>query len=190
MGFLDIVGTVVGSVLSGGATGLIGSAISLFAEHKKREQDLEAQRIQNTHDKSMLEAEWSARSKIADTEADADRDVQDGKTLAASYGLEPKRYLVMDAKDMNPFMRFLLGFIDFCRGIMRPGITIYLMVLTTLIYLQLLTFMEDYGQVMKSDDVVQMVVLIINTILYLATTCVLWWFGTRNKQLPPKTISN
>ena len=42
------------------------------------------------------------------------------------------------------------------------------------------------SRVTFDDQTEEMWGLIVGTILYLTTTCVLWWFGTRNKQEQPK----
>jgi hypothetical protein len=77
--------------------------------------------------------------------------------------------------------------LDVVRGLVRPGLTVYLCVLTTMIYLQAreLIGKED----LNPDQALALEGQIVNTILYLTTTCVLWWFGTRNKQKPPKTAA-
>ncbi len=39
---------------------------------------------------------------------------------------------------------------------------------------------------LSAEQAIQLIQMVVGTILYLTTTCVLWWFGTRNKGAPPK----
>jgi hypothetical protein len=74
--------------------------------------------------------------------------------------------------------------LDLFRGLVRPALTVYLCVLSTLIYYQARELIAQ--QPLKPDQALQIENLIVGTILYLTTTCVLWRFGTRNKQQVPK----
>jgi hypothetical protein len=55
---------------------------------------------------------------------------------------------------------------------------VYLCILTTLIYL--LARNKVTAEDLTSTEALDLLKLIIGSILYLTTTCVLWWFGTRN----------
>jgi hypothetical protein len=70
------------------------------------------------------------------------------------------------------------------RGIVRPALTVYLCVLTTYVWLQVHQVLDK--QPLSGSEALQIWQLIVGTILYLTTTCVLWWFGTRNKQQVPQ----
>ena len=74
--------------------------------------------------------------------------------------------------------------LDAFRGFIRPALTVYLCALTTYVWFQV-------RAVLATEDLDPAAVLdvwkmVVGTILYLTTTCVLWWFGTRNKQTQPK----
>jgi hypothetical protein len=95
--------------------------------------------------------------------------------------MEPKQY---SAKaNIGPLTGFLLVLLDFLRGVVRPGLTVYLCAITTLIYVEARAIMA--GVSFATADAMRVHDLIVNTIMYLTTTCVLWWFGTRNSQKPP-----
>jgi len=96
--------------------------------------------------------------------------------------MEPKRY--SEGVPVGKAGGFLLVLLDLFRGVVRPALTVYLCVLTTMIYYQarILIDRED----LDPEQALQIEHLIVGTILYLTTTCVLWWFGTRNKQEQPK----
>jgi hypothetical protein len=63
--------------------------------------------------------------------------------------------------------------VDVVRGLMRPVITLGLLILMAVIYF---TVAQD----MAGPDDVPVQITIIATVLYVGTTAVLWWFGTRN----------
>lgn len=181
-------------VMSGGVTGLLGivaqRAFDWMGEREKR-RTLEARQA---HEVAMVKAnaevmaqEWAAREKMAITEAAGRQAVAEQEAFAASYRLEPERYADGKApKGLIGSLGWLLMVLtDFARGIVRPGLTVYLCIITTLIYFQAADMIDEYGLrlgVAAANDLIRR---IIETILYLTTTCVLWWFGTRNAGKPP-----
>ena len=72
--------------------------------------------------------------------------------------------------------------LDVLRGVVRPGLTIYLCVLTTQIYNELASQVGP----LTADQRYETTKLIVGTILYLFTTVTLWWFGTRSSGKQPK----
>jgi hypothetical protein len=185
----EIIGTLLGSVLSGGATGLIGVALQRFADFKNKQLDIQLAKQKFEQDVAlkqldmqMMEKEWAGRVQVAQTEAEAAADAAASKAFEASYAMEPKRY--SEGVKPGKVGGFMLILLDLFRGVVRPALTVYLCVLTTLIYYQA---RELVGQEnLSPEQALQIEHLIVGTILYLTTTCVLWWFGTRNKQQVPQ----
>lgn len=190
---LEILGGIVSSVFAGGATGIIGVIAQRWADYKNRQLDLqlEQMRIDGDLAKRKLDAEimaqeWAGRTKVAEVEAEGRSDVASSEAFAASFKMEPARYFE------GPRPKGIIGavialsqaMLDVVRGFVRPGLTVYLCVITTMIYLNALAIMAL--KTITPDQAFEMVKMINATILYLTTTCVLWWFGTRNKQSPPK----
>lgn len=186
---LDLIGTALGSILGGGATGLLGVIIQRIADHKNKQLDIEIQkqkfeqeRALRELDAKIMEQEWAARTRVAQAEAEGQREVADANAFAMSYKLEPQQY----SARVRPGKAgtFLLVLVDCLRGIVRPGLTVYLCVLTTLIYSQAVALIDKED--LTNDEALDIEKLIVNTILYLTTTCVLWWFGTRNRGPSPE----
>lgn len=184
---LELLGTVVSSVLGGGATGLLGVIFQRFADYKNRQLDIQLEAGRQAHELALREAdakimaqEWAARTQVAQVEAEGQAAIADASALAASYKLEPTQY----STGVKPSrgQAWLLILLDVFRGSIRPGLSVYLCILATVVYLEA----RKYVGPMSADQSYEMVKLIIGTILYLWTTCVLWWFGTRNKSHPPK----
>jgi hypothetical protein len=185
---LEILGTIFGSIFSGGATGIIGVIAQRFADYKNKQLDmeLEKQRFDNAValkkvDAEIMAQEWAARTQVAQVEADAAKDVAASNAFAASYSMEPKQY--SNSAKMTPKQQWVMVVLDAFRGGVRPLLTIYLCFLTTLVWMQARAVLGA-GQLdtAAAMDVWKMVV---GNILYLTTTCVLWWFGTRNKAKQP-----
>jgi len=174
---------IVSSVLGGGLTGLLGAIITKVAEYKTKQLDIKLLEQKSAHELAMKKAdaqlmaqEWAARTQVAQIEADGRESVADAQAFAASFN-EPSRYSE-DVKP-SPGQAWMLVTLDFIRGFVRPGLTVYLCVLTTLIYLHARSLL---GAGISADQAVGIVKDVIDTVLYLSTTCLLWWFGVRNKQ--------
>lgn len=178
---------LITSLFGGGLTGLIGSVVSRIFDYKTKQLEITANQQKFAHDLAMRKAdaeimaqEWAARTRVAEVETAGREAVADAQAFAESFK-EPPRYSA--GATLTPAQTWLLVILDFTRGMVRPGLTIYLCVITTMVYLQARWLL---GPGIKSDDSVQILNKIIAMILYLTTTCVLWWFGTRSKQAPPK----
>lgn len=189
--FLGTVGQGLLAIVSGGATGILGVVAQRFFDHWKTKQELDVLREKHAHDIAMRKAdgeimaqEWAQRTKVAQVEGETAREVADAQAFAASFALEPKRY----AEGVKPgkVAGFLLVLVDVVRGIVRPGLTVYLAWVATEIYLQSVRVMALINPSAQSELLVQLHQQIVFTLLYLFTTCVLWWFGTRNKQKQPQ----
>lgn len=179
---------VVSSVLSGGVTGLIGVIVQKVADYKSKQLDLEigAQKISGEIemkkvDLQIMAQEWASRTKIADIES-ASVEAQ-GANVAFSSALTSEPKLYSNPTNYSHAQEWLALFLDVLRGLVRPVLTLYLCVLTTMVYWQAKEMMGGFVDPAKSLDVLT---LTVSTILYLMTTCVLFYFGTRNQQRPPK----
>lgn len=162
----------IASVLSGGLTGILGSVTQGIFEYKTKKLEIELQ-------KSKYENEIALRKidgDIAIQAWSAKVDVEDSKAFNTSLSSEPKTY---HDGALTEKQNWLMVLLDFIRGIIRPFLTLYLCVLTTAIYIQAKRLIHDND--LSVDQAYDLVNQIINTILYLSTTCVMWWFGTRNK---------
>lgn len=185
------------SILSGGATGLLGMALQrtfdgLFGWLKAKQEFANLQE-QNKQALAMKEAdarimaqEWAGRTQVAQAEAAGKEAVSANEAFAQSLLKEPERYSKTETLPNNWWgwtLQGLLVLLDVIRGLIRPALTVYLCWVTTSIWFEVrhLANLED----LSADQTMAILMLVIETILYLTTTCVTWWFGTRNKQEPP-----
>lgn len=176
------------SIISGGATGLLGVIAQRAFDAWNKKQELEKMKAQWDHeavmkdkDAAIAAAEWAARGQIAVTEGEAAKDVAESGAFTES--LKAQQIIYSAGKQTGSFATACLVLLDFASGMVRPLLTVYLCMLTTYIWYQVrgLLNRED----LDAAVVVAQWRTVIDTILYLTTTCVLWWFGTRNKMSQP-----
>lgn len=190
---LSILGTILGGVLSGGATGLLGVLLQRFFDYKSKSQDIELHKLNlaNTIELSKLESERAfIRAEVERQQAELDaiaRETEaDSRNLVASYENDRAAYLTPGAQLGKGFwpgtIRFMMALVDFMRGILRPAMTAYLCGLVTIMFLWVREVAANANLTLTSDQAVQIMLTIISTILYVFTTCATWWFGSR----PPK----
>lgn len=185
---------ILGSIVSGGMTGILGVGVQRIADYFNKKQDLKKMELQFAHEANMKQIdaqimvqEYEQKAKIVVAEGEARVAEADAEAFAVSFNQEPKKYSV--GTKTGPIANSFLVALDVIRGLVRPGLTIYLCAVTTLIYLEAKTIMATI-EVFTADQAIDIHNMIVATILYLTTTCVLWWFGTRNKQKPPQTKEN
>ncbi len=188
---------LLGTVLGGGATGLLGVLVQRYFDAKNKSQDLQILAANHAHEQAMARIEsertafeWESREKIAKADAEAEmtasENIAQARTQVASYSADKATYLTAGLKlgkgRAATFIRVMLACVDALRGVMRPGLTLALTWMTWEVYRDL------YAQVvLRSLDLpatvtTDLVLQVVQTIMYLATVAVVWWFGTR----PPK----
>jgi len=168
------------SLASGGITGLVGTAIGSFFTYKSKQLDIELQKEKYANeielkkaDAAIMAQEWAARTQIAETTANAQVETEDAKGFTASLTSEPQRYA---EGTLTKTQNWLMVFLDFFRGIIRPSLTLYLSALTTLVYLQARSLINSG---MSPEQAINLTSKIIDTVLYLTSTSILWYFGSR-----------
>lgn len=176
------------SVLSGGLTGILGAGLQRFADFMNKKQDIAIMKMKFENelamrriDGEMMDKEWAARTKVAEVEGAAATEVAKDAAFGKSFAMEPKMY----SADVKPgaIGGGMLIFLDFIRGIVRPGLTIYLCVLTTMIYFQARAVLAD--KPLSPQEALTLTATIVDTILYLFTSVVMWFFGVRNTAKQP-----
>ncbi len=175
----------VASLFGGGLTGLLGTVISKVADFKTKKLEMEMAVQQAAHDVEMakvkmeeIKAKGTIDTKIEQVKADAVTAVADAATLKAAVDAEAEIGRLSEKTKVTSKQQWLFIIIDAIRAMVRPGLTIYLCVITTCMYLQARRMMHG---AMAPDEAAVLLRSIVNTVLYLTTTCVLFWFGTRSR---------
>ena len=182
----------LGSVFSGGVTGPLGVVFQRWFDFLKVKQEIEMKRMNFDHEANMkridgelMAQEWAARTQVAEVEAAGKEAVAAQEAFAESFKMEPKKY--SQKVDVSPAAGLWLVFLDVVRGIIRPGLTIYLCIVTTMVYFEAKAIVAGLGATFSVDQALDIHELVVSTILYLTTTVVLWWFGSRNSQSAPRS---
>lgn len=190
---LAILGTLISGVISGGATGLLGVLLQRWFDLKNRDRDIQI--VQLNHQNALalagMESERAriradADMAIADREAEAKEEEAASRSLVASYEHDKANYLQPEAQKRKGWVgasvTLMMALVDFLRGVLRPGLTIYLTGIVTMMFLTLMDMLRTRGHVFDNGELLTLLAQIVATLLYCFTTCVVWWFGTR----PPK----
>ena len=150
------------AILSGGATGLLGTAltagISFFQERQKHRHEVELRRL----DAEVARIEGASAAATARIAAASAQETSAWNALTESYRQAATRWSKGDG--------MALVAVDVVRGLMRPVLTCAFVGLTAWIYWTAAADALE-GAAMRGR--------VIDTVLYLTTTCVCWWFGTR-----------
>lgn len=195
MSIAELAGSLITGVLSGGATGLLGILIQQWGENKKRRHDLELLKQQHTQtlelrriegEQALQMATVSAESaeKLAEIQAAARLEESASDDYRASVASDRATYSSLDAQKVW-YVAAAMGFVDFLRGIIRPGITIYSMVLLTLLLYWVHDMWSRSLLVLSPDDTKKLMLEVVGTTTYLVITTTVWWFG-RRPESPPK----
>ncbi len=195
MSFFDVASTVISGVLSGGATGLIGIALQTWGDIKRRQHDLEVLKQQhaNTVELTKIESERDLRTATLNAEsaevlAQIQANSKAEEMASADYNSSVKNdtatYLSPTAQK-KWYIVLMMATVDFFRGIIRPGITIYCMVLLTMLLMWVHDMWVRAQLPLTPDDSKKLTMEIIGTTTYLVVTTTVWWFG-RRPEAPPK----
>ena len=152
------------ALLSGGATGLLGTVISRYSDHvaQKQKNGFDLQYMQFSAEAANSESE----NRIAEikAEAEAQRPIPTHKAELTSKQVLGEDYSEPESRWTKKHSDWFV-LVDVLRGAIRPVLTLILCMMVFVVWV----FNEDKS--LQEQTVM--------TILYMATTAVLWWFGTR-----------
>lgn len=176
--------SAIAAILSGGATGLLGSVFGQIGDYFKTKEETkrEAQRQAHEREQRKLDLEQTrmeieGRARIAETEADRARDVAAYAALTESFGADRATYATGDrARNSAWFIA-----VDVFRGFTRPGVTWYMAGLQTYMFVAFVAAIGGLSAALTHAELAGIVRDIVNTVLFTGTTCTLWWFGSRGK---------
>lgn len=181
-------------LILGGLTGLIGSSITAWTNYK-------TQKLKNDHDIAMVEAETNAmiaetKANIEITKTQTEADVEMADTEAYSKGIVEGNKGSFSEKWINKLfgvkgwlsflsiptaimLSVLFGLVDFLKGLMRPGLTMYLVGMTTWITMMAWEIMNQNQVTITAEQAYNIFTDVINIVIYLTVSCVTWWFADR-----------
>jgi len=172
--------SLLGSVVSGGVTGVLGSAISAVISYKTQALEYRHELEMEQAARETMKEEWAQRTKIAEIEGETQKDVAATQAFQASIMSDKATYstgIAFDKLKGGWFYALLMVMVDFLRGIIRPLSTILFITMTFIMYFSLKARVEAAGTDPKA--LMDLFNQAVTVILYLATTTVCWWFGAR-----------
>ncbi len=184
-------------ILTGGVSGLIGSVVTSYAnyktqklanEHKTAMAKIDLQKLDKEREFMLAEAE--ANMRITEVQTEAQMDIADSQAYSESIK-QAQKEAISDklhekllegnawSRAVGIFIAFIFGLVDFLKRIVRPGLTIYLVGLTTWITVIAVVVMEKQGSAISAAKAVDIFDDVTTIVIYLTVTCVTWWFGDR-----------
>ncbi|CAG36738.1 unknown protein [Desulfotalea psychrophila LSv54] len=188
-------------ILFGGITGLAGTIWSSWNQRKIRELDMKDRAQGREHELKLVQAESQAMLAeteanirvarvqtegalhLAETEAYAAHLIVANKptlsTALAGKLFSTTGWVAILAQPAGVFICILFGLVDTVKGFARPGITLYLLILSTWISRRAWSILESSGGALTTTQSAEIVTQVTCSLLYLTTTAVCWWFGDR-----------
>lgn len=151
----------------------LGALVGLAGSYLTKNEERKAQKDRFAHDEKMAElateeARFEAEAKLKIVEAEG--------AIAADVAA----YNAFE-KSQDEVNKTYGGKVDQVRGLMRPAITAYLLALSTLASLQIYRLMGGF-EALSESELTSIFSTVIDQILFLTTTAVTWWFGSRPSQ--------
>ena len=173
--------------IMGVATGLIGNVVTSIT-------NLKTQKLKNEHDLAMRkydieEREQEGRIQIAvdsnRLEGELEKIEADAYLQSMKVGNETLltdgklQALTTDKNWLSRILAFLMGLVDIFRSSVRPGLTAYLVALTTLITMKSMEIITSKAALLTTIQAQEMFSNVSDIVIYLTVSCVTWWFGDR-----------
>lgn len=182
MSFSDLL-SLGANFLSGGFIGGIFGFLGKFAELAKLKEQNRHRETMMDKETEHLKMELETRAQIVTTESNAQIEVAASQAFAASYDNDARRYLSDKALNQSKVAAFLMGMVDWLRGITRPVLTVALCIMAYMIFMQTVDLVAKLNTPMTPDQAYQIYMVCIRNILELAGLAVGWWFGSRPSQV-------
>jgi hypothetical protein len=172
--------SIVGSVVSGGVTGILGSAITGVMDYKNKQLQYKHELDMEQAARATMEAEWAQRAKVAEIEGQTKVETAELEAFSESIRSDKATYsdgIAFDKIRGGWFYALLMVLVDFLRGIIRPASTILFIVMTFVMYFSLKRKVDLAG--VEPTALMDLFNQVVTVTLYLASTTVCWWFGAR-----------
>lgn len=199
---IEMLGDLATGGVLGGITGLIGTVWSSYNKRKLAALEMEDRDKQRRHDVDMVKAESDAtiaesKAQIEVVSARVSGAVEIAETEAFTSSLEAGQAMVFDESymerlfEVKGWLRFVsipvavllsvfFGVLDLVKGFARPGITFYLLGISTWITIKAWSLLDKINQSQITATMATNIISdAIGIIFYLTVTSVTWWFGDR-----------
>lgn len=177
---------ILESLFGGGVLGFVGSIASNVMDYFKRRQEMKHLVTLKELDIELMEREWAYRERAAIRETEAELERSADELMAASYRHDRAAYALGLAADSR-WAAVCLVCVDMVRGLVRPCLTVLLIVMVWDTRNEVMDVVERAGPAltMSFDRAVAVYDKLVDLTVFLATTALSWWFGTRSKHQRP-----
>lgn len=179
---MGVFADVAGAILTGGATGILGAGLQFVGNYFKDKQDKKHQLEMKRLEMDSMKLEADLALSRAQQEAEATMALAEQHAFEKSFDNDRATYT---PANVDPRATWFLVCIDFIRGLVRPLITLWFVYLLAKLNEQLTAVTGGVSTLPASviEDLAKNVIL---TTLYIATTVILWWFGSRPQKTKAK----
>ncbi len=178
----EAVGDVLSSALSGGVTGLLGAGLSAWVRSGEQKRTQTHELAMREADRAEMELEYNLRAAEAEQKADAATAIATQQAVAEMDRAEVDLRKASYRHDRATYGPGLFGrIVDGIRGVVRPFVTAYVLMLVTYIAWVLVKVMGGV-EGLPMEEVVRLFARVVDSILYLANVVIIWWFGERAVQ--------
>jgi len=191
---MDVMSSL-GAIFSGGLTGVIGSAVSGFFEIKKARLLYDHEKNKFVHEEKLeelamdaMKMEWEGKAKVAEIEAEKVAGEVFDTSLKSDRATYSKGLDFAKTKGGWLYAGAMV-FVDFLRGTLRPAVTYYLVILISLMYFNFMREIDTI-KITNPEMVAEYLDKVVLVILYVSTSVVLWWFGSRQSSKLTDKILN
>lgn len=181
-------------IILGGVTGFLGSIVTSIMGYKteKLRGEIKIQTIE-AETSAMIE---EAKANIAITRAQVEGEIEIADSNAFMKSQEVGNKALFGNKWIDKLLEIggkwkiltvpvavlvsvMFGFVDFLRGIMRPLLTIYLCAVSTWVTYKAYELLMLTKSAMTTPEALGIFTSSTSIVMYLTTTVVCWWFGSR-----------
>jgi len=188
-------------VLLGGITGLIGTIWSGYNQRKVKALEIEDKKAARAHELAMVGAESQAmlaeaeaNIKVTTAQVEGVVALEEVKAFTTSQRtgnanvflesfmermFSAQGWVAYLAQPVGVLICLLFGLVDTLKGLARPGITAYLLGVSTWVTVQAWRVLDAQGVTLSPAQAETLLAQVIGTVLYLTVTAVTWWFGDR-----------
>lgn len=185
---------ILGSLFGGGITGVVASIFTKYTEYKnqKRADAHEIKMAEVERETMILEQkgkikiaveESEAAKDVAETEAEVKGYLADAEMFETSHESDKASYVTGKVKG-TVFTTYLFTIVDALRGSVRPLITYYIAFVLTWMAAKVYGIANETEGGLSPEQAFMLLKQIIAALIYIGTTVILWWFGTRPTKPP------
>lgn len=164
---------LLGIFSSSGIGAIVGLAGSWLTKREER-RNLE---LQYSHEQSMYNLKSKLQQQASEFQLKMAEQGRQGIKEQKELDIELQNAKAFEASQLSN-VPLSNGFAELIRGLMRPVITIYLLCLASIIALHIGAYVGGL-HALKDQDLVVMYRDILDKVMFLTTTAVTWWFGSR-----------